>query len=132
NRHGKASNPSDTMAAARAYMQAETGNWFEPAAVDAYLDAGPAMLDWFERETAVKFVPTLYPDYHPTIEGGVDVGRSVLAAPFDTSALGKDLARLRPPLSSITFMGMMFNSSNADIKHFFNASRSATSFLYVM
>jgi|FEC22Drversion2_1045045.scaffolds.fasta_scaffold00452_18 succinate dehydrogenase/fumarate reductase flavoprotein subunit len=42
------------------------------------------MLDWFERETEVKFVPTLYPDYHPTVDGGVDVGRSVLAAPFDT------------------------------------------------
>ena len=132
NRHGKANNPSDDCAAARAYLQAETGNWFQPAAVDAYLDAGPAMLDWFERETDVKFVPTLYPDYHPDREGGVDVGRSVLAAPYDTSALGKDLKRLRPPLSSITFMGMMFNSSNADIKHFFNVTKSATSFLYVL
>ncbi|WP_157017231.1 FAD-dependent oxidoreductase [Mesorhizobium xinjiangense] len=132
NRHGKANNPSDSRAAARAYMQAETGNWFDAAAVDAYLDAGPAMLDWFERETAVKFVPTLYPDYHPTVEGGVDVGRSVLAAPFDTSVLGGNLKRLRPPLSTITFMGMMFNSSNADIKHFFSATRSLVSFSYVM
>jgi NAD(P)-dependent dehydrogenase (short-subunit alcohol dehydrogenase family) len=89
------------------------------------------MLDWFEAETSVRFVPTLYPDYHPTVEGGVDVGRSVLAAPYDSSALGKDLPRLRPPLATITFMGMMFNSSNADIKHFFNATRSARSFAYV-
>ncbi|MFN3546624.1 MAG: FAD-dependent oxidoreductase [Mesorhizobium sp.] len=132
NRHGRANNPSDTREAARAYMQAETGNWFDAAAVDAYLDAGPAMLDWFERETAVKFVPTLYPDYHPTVTGGVDVGRSVLAAPFDTSVLGENLKRLRPPLSTITFMGMMFNSSNADIKHFFNATKSLASFGYVL
>lgn len=132
NRHGRANNPSDTREAARAYMQAETGNWFDAAAVDAYLDAGPAMLDWFERETAVKFVPTLYPDYHPTVAGGVDVGRSVLAAPFDTSVLGENLKRLRPPLSTITFMGMMFNSSNADIKHFFNATKSLASFGYVL
>lgn len=132
NPHGKANNPSDTRAAARAYMQAEAGNWFDAGAVDAYLDAGPAMLDWFERETAVKFMPTLYPDYHPTVTGGVDVGRSVLAAPFDTRALGSNLKRLRPPLSTITFMGMMFNSSNADIKHFFSATRSLTSLTYVL
>lgn len=132
NRHGKDNNPSDSKAAARAYLRAETGNWFDPAQIDAYLEAGPAMLDWFERETEVRFVPTLYPDYHPTVEGGVDVGRSVLAAPFDTSALGANLKRLRPPLASITFMGMMFNSSNADIKHFFNATKSASSFAYVL
>lgn len=131
NRHGRASNPDDTREAARRYLRAETGNFFEPAAVDAFLDAGPKMLDWFEAETSVRFVPTLYPDYHPTVDGGVDVGRSVLAAPYDTSVLGPDLRRLRPPLSSITFMGMMFNSANADIRHFFNVTTSVRSFAYV-
>ena len=132
NRHGKANNPHDTRDAARRYLKAETGNWFQERAVDVFLDAGPRMLDWFEKETEVKFVPTLYPDYHPAVEGGVDVGRSVLAAPFDTSTLGDNLKRLRPPLSTITFMGMMFNSSNADIKHFFNATKSIRSFAYVV
>lgn len=131
NRHGRENAPADTREAASRYLQAETGNFFDEAAIDAFLDAGPRMLDWFERETEVAFVPTLYPDYHPTVEGGADVGRSVLAAPYDASALGPDLARLRPPLGTITFMGMMFNSSNADIKHFFNATKSPRSFAYV-
>ncbi len=131
NRHGKGNAPGDSKTAARAYMRTETGNFFQPEAVDAYLEAGPKMLDWFEAETSVKFIPTLYPDYHPTVEGGVDVGRSVLAAPFDSSTLGANLKRLRPPLATITFMGMMFNSSNADIRHFFNATKSLTSFAYV-
>ncbi len=82
------------------------------------------MLEWFEHETEVRFVPTLYPDYHPTEPGGVDVGRSVLAAPFNAAELGPELARLRPPLATITFIGMMFNSSNADLKHFFSATKS--------
>lgn len=128
NRHCGANDNRDE---ARRYMMEETGNFYDAAAVEAYLETGPEMLDWFERETSVAFVPTLYPDYHPDVPGGVDVGRSVLAAPFDTSALGKDMKRLRPPLSTITFMGMMFNSSNADIKHFFNATKSLKSFLYV-
>jgi succinate dehydrogenase/fumarate reductase flavoprotein subunit len=55
----------------------------------------------------------------------------VVAAPYDARRLGDDLARLRPPLKTITFIGMMFNSSNADLKHFFNATRSVRSALYV-
>lgn len=126
-------NPRDpsTREAARTYMKSETGNFYDEEAVELYLDQAPKMLDFFERETAVAFVPTLYPDYHPDAPGGVEVGRSVLAAPFNASALGANLKRLRPPLKTITFMGMMFNSSNADIKHFFNATKSARSFVYV-
>lgn len=122
---------ADTRAAAREYMKNEAGVHFDAAAVDAFLDAAPRMVEWFERETCVKFVPTLYPDYHPTVAGGVDIGRAILAAPFDIRELGADMARLRPPLATITFIGMMFNSSNADLKHFFNATKSLTSFWYV-
>ncbi len=122
----------DSREQARTYLKAETGNFYDDAAIEAFLDAGPQMLDFFERETEVKFVPTLYPDYHPTQPGGVDVGRSVLAKPYNATALGPELARLRPPLATITFMGMMFNSSNADLKHFFAATRSFKSFVYVM
>jgi succinate dehydrogenase/fumarate reductase flavoprotein subunit len=121
----------DSRAAAREYIRNETGPWFDEPAVDAFLDNAPAMVEWFERETSVAFVPTLYPDYHPTVKGGVDIGRSILAKPFDIRALGADMARLRPPLKTITFIGMMFNSSNADLKHFFRATKSLTSFVYV-
>lgn len=123
--------PRESRARAREYLKAETGNFFQDDMIEAFLDAGPEMLDWFERETEVRFVPTLYPDYHPAAPGGVDVGRSVLAAPFDASRLGPEMRRLRPPLQTITFIGMMFNSSNADLKHFFRATKSLTSALYV-
>ncbi|MDA7418482.1 FAD-dependent oxidoreductase [Xenophilus arseniciresistens] len=122
---------ADSREAMLTYMKDQTGEFFDEAAVTAFLDHGPAMVDWFERETAVKFVPTLYPDYHPDAPGGAPVGRSILAAPFDASALGKELARLRPPLETITFVGMMFNSSNADLKHFFRATKSLVSAAYV-
>lgn len=121
----------DSREAAVEYLKNETGPFFDEAAVSAFLDTGPEMVEWFERETSVKFVPTLYPDYHPTVGGGVDVGRSILAAPFDIRELGEDMRRLRPPLKTITFIGMMFNSSNADLKHFFNVTRSLTSAVYV-
>lgn len=129
--HGRRQNPADTLEAVRTYMMQETGSFYEEAAVQAFLKHGPRMVTFFERETEMKFVPTLYPDYHPDAPGGVDVGRSILAAPYDIRGLGKDMQRLKPPLKTITFIGMMFNSSNADLKHFFRATKSLTSFLYV-
>ncbi len=131
NHHAKRRGLKDTPKAARTYLQNEAGNFFRDEAVAAFLDNGPRMLEFFERETAVKFLPTDYPDYHPTVEGGVEIGRSVVAAPYDIRNLGSDIARLRPPLETITFIGMMFNSSNNELKHFFNVTKSLTSALYV-
>ena len=129
--HGRKQNPADTLEAARTYMMQETGTFYDEAAVATLLEQGPRMVEFFERETEMKFVPTLYPDYHPDVPGGAAIGRSILAAPFDIRGLGKDMARLKPPLKTITFIGMMFNSSNADLKHFFLATKSLTSFIYV-
>ncbi len=129
--HGRQQNPADTREAVRRYMMEETGSFFDEAAVEAFIDNGPKMVQFFERETAMQFVPTLYPDYHPDVPGGVDIGRSILAKPFDIRELGAHMARLKPPLKTITFIGMMFNSSNADLKHFFQVTKSLTSFLYV-
>ncbi|MFZ3117670.1 MAG: FAD-dependent oxidoreductase, partial [Variovorax sp.] len=129
--HGRKQNPDDSVEAVRTYMQAETGRFYDEEAVQSFIENGPRMVDFFERETEMQFVPTLYPDYHPTASGGADIGRSILAAPYDIRGLGKDMARLKPPLKTITFMGMMFNSSNADLKHFFRATKSLTSFFYV-
>lgn len=121
----------DTRDKARTYLRHELGNFYDENQVEAFLDNGPAMLEFFEQQTEVKFTPSLYPDYHPDAPGGVDIGRSLTAAAYDARRLGPDLNRLRPPLQTITFIGMMFNSSNADLKHFFNATRSLTSFAYV-
>lgn len=131
NHHGRQQNPQDTAAAVRTYMMEETGAYFDEAAVATFIEEGPKMVDFFEKNTEMQFIATLYPDYHPDKPGGAAIGRSILAKPFDIRCLGTDMARLKPPLKTITFMGMMFNSSNADLKHFFQATKSLSSFLYV-
>lgn len=131
NPHGRKQNPADNAEAVRRYMMEETGAFYDEAAVNAFIENGPRMVEFFERETSMKFIPTLYPDYHPNKPGGVEIGRSILAEPYDIRGLGEDMARLKPPLKTITFIGMMFNSSNADLKHFFRATKSLTSFVYV-
>jgi succinate dehydrogenase/fumarate reductase flavoprotein subunit len=130
-KYGRQQNPADSVERVREYMMSETGNNYDAAAVECFIENGPRMVEFFEQETEMKFVPTLYPDYHPDAPGGVDIGRSILAAPYDIRGLGKDMRRLKPPLETITFMGMMFNSSNADLKHFFRATKSIVSFFYV-
>lgn len=131
NPHAKRDGVKDTREAARTYMKHETGAFFDEAAVDAFLEVGPEMLEFFERETEAKFLPTAYPDYHPDAPGGVDIGRSVVTEPYNARNLGGEIGRLRPPLTTITFIGMMFNSSNADLKHFFNATKSLISAVYI-
>ncbi|WP_399680895.1 FAD-dependent oxidoreductase [Xenophilus sp.] len=129
--HGRQQNPADTREAVRTYLMHESGRFYDQAAADALIDKGSEMVEFLQRETQMQFVPTLYPDYHCDAPGGAQVGRSILAAPYDIRGLGPDMARLKPPLETITFIGMMFNSSNADLKHFFRATKSLTSFLYV-
>ena len=121
----------DTREAAHTYLRHEAREFYDFDKVDAYLDNGARMLDFLTKNTAVKFLPTLYPDYHPEAPGGVGLGRSIVAAPFDGRQLGHEFKRLPPPLKTITFMGMMFNSSNNDLKHFFNVTHSLSSALYV-
>ncbi len=131
NPHARKAGINDTREAAVTYLRNETGNCFSEKAIEAFLDQGPRMLEFFERETEAKFLLSGYPDYHPDVEGGALIGRSVTAAPFDARGLGDELKRLRPPLATITFIGMMFNSSNEDLKHFFRATRSLKSATYV-
>ncbi|UZE51055.1 FAD-dependent oxidoreductase [Rhodopseudomonas sp. P2A-2r] len=132
NHYARDAGIEDSRDAAITYLRNETGNFYGEKAIDAFLDQGPRMLDFFERETEAKFVLSGYPDYHPDVAGGAMAGRSVTAAAFDARGLGHEIKRLRPPLSTITFIGMMFNSSNEDLKHFFRATRSFKSAVYVI
>ena len=98
------------------------------AAVEAFLDNGPRMVEFFERETEVEVRADALSRLPPRRAGRrrrrpLDRRRALRHA----RGLGKDMARLRPPLKTITFIGMMFNSSNADLKHFFRATKSLAS-----
>ncbi len=121
----------DSIAAARTYLRHEAGNHFNAECVDAFLENGPKAVDFFERETALQFDPaSAFSDYHPTAPGGLPGGRSILARAIGGKALGKDLARLRPPLPELTFAGLMIGSG-PELKHFFNVTRSVRSAAYV-
>ncbi|MCC6001191.1 MAG: FAD-dependent oxidoreductase [Pararhodobacter sp.] len=121
----------DSVEEARRYLQHEAGAHFDAARVDAFLDAGPRAVEFFENETALQFdLGPTFADYHPDAPGGKDGGRSIVARPFDGRELGREIKRLRPPLSEITFLGMMIGSGK-ELLHFFNVLRSPVSAGYV-
>ncbi|MDN0081706.1 FAD-dependent oxidoreductase [Crenobacter sp. SG2305] len=120
----------DSAEAARAYLRDELADAYDAALVDAYLEHGPRMVDFFEAHTTVRFVPGVAtPDFHPDSAGSA-VGRPVCAAPIDGRELGRLIDLLRPPLQEITLGGMSI-AAGADLKHFMNARRSLPSAWHV-
>ena len=131
NPHAVREGIADSAETARTYLQHEAGNHFDAERVDAFLENGPRMVEFFERNTAVKFVlGPQFSDYHPDAPGGLPGGRSICAEPFDGRELGDAIANLRPPLREITFVGMMIGSGK-ELLHFFNVTRSIVSAGYV-
>ena len=115
----------------RRYLQAVLGNNFNAELVDAFLQAAPDMVDFFERETALCFDPGLkIPDTYSDLPGAGQGGRSVIAQPFDGRELGKAIALLRQPLRETSFMGMPIQAG-PDLRAFMTATRSVASALHV-
>ena len=122
---------TDTREAARTYFQHSAGNRFDAARVDAFLDKAPEMVTFLEDVAKIPFtVQPDRPDYHPDVPGASLGGRVIYAAPFDARGLGKEVARLRPPLKELTLLGIMIRPG-PDLKHFINVFRSFKSFKVV-
>jgi len=122
---------ADSIEDASTYLLHEAGEKYDPERVNAFLAAGPKMVEFFTRETAVKFDPSAtFPDYHPDAPGGRPGGRSIVARAFDGRELGKRLKTLRPPLPELTVFGIMIGSG-AELVHFMRWSKSFASAAFV-
>lgn len=113
------------------YLKGIAGEYFDHDAVDAFLEAVPSMLQFFENETEVEFVyPDLAPDYEMRLPGATPAGRAVYAAPINARRLGRDRLRIRPYLRELTVLGVM-PQIGPDLEQFLHANQSIRSFVYV-
>src|SRR5882757_485106 len=122
----------DSIDDARRFLDAEIGPRAEGVR-EAFLAAGPAALDYLEQRSEVKFTaPPRHPDYHSNQPGRALAGRALAAVPFDGRLLGKDFARVRPPIAPFMVLGgMMVGKADipfllkpfASISHFAAAAR---------
>lgn len=113
------------------YLRQELADGYDHAHIEMFLEQGPRMVDFFQRETHLAFVDgNQVPDFHGKSPGAVTGGRSVCAAPFDGRELGPRIRDLKPPLDEVSPFGMGI-ASGADLRHFLNARSSLTSLLHV-
>lgn len=101
NRHQRELEIPDSREEALLYMKTYAGELGDEALIEAFLDAGPEMIDYLEEHTPVKFeTHELFPDYHPELPGGRAGGRSLDAALFSFKQLGDWAARVNPPVAT--------------------------------
>jgi len=72
----------EDVAQPREYLRNVLGSHFDERRVNAFLDAAPRMVAFFESHTALAFESgTTIPDTYGTLPGAGTGGRSVIAAP---------------------------------------------------
>ncbi len=121
----------DSLEEASTYLLHEAGEKYDPERVNAFLTAGPRMVDWFQRETVLQFdASATFSDYHPDAPGGKPGGRSIVARAYDGRELGPMLSQLRPPLPELTVFGVMIGSG-VELTHFMRWSKSLASAAFV-
>ncbi len=129
--HAAAVNPADSREHAERYVRAAVGNRLDPRKLDAFLTNGPAAIAELQAQTEVVFRPRPHhPDYMSDLPGATLCGRALEPVPFDGRKLGRDIGRLRPPLSVLTVFGMMAGAD--EIKHLLLAGRSVQSTIYAI
>jgi succinate dehydrogenase/fumarate reductase flavoprotein subunit len=116
---------------ARKYLQSELGDYFNAELIDKYLEQAPKMMQFFAEKTEVQFVESnSIPDLHGYSVGASAGGRIIGIEAFDGAQLGEHLQLLKPPLRETTLIGMGV-AKGSDAKHFYNSTKSWTSFKYV-
>ncbi len=112
---------------AATYLHEALGNHYQDSLIEAFLRAGPQMIDFLADNSDVAFRAYPYhPDYLATLKGARLSGRALEPLPFYAAALGQELRRLRKPIPEFTlFGGMMVDRT--DIGHLLNANKSVGS-----
>ena len=88
----------DTPEQAAAYLAHIVGADGDPGLQRAFLDHGPAMLEFVLANTPLRLRwVTGYADYYPEAPGGMPMGRSLEPRPFDARRLGAEMANLADP-----------------------------------
>jgi len=115
NLHQRQLRPADDSAAARTYLDALVGDRADRSLRDAFVDAGPAMIEYLEARTDVHFqaYPSS-PDYRQDLPGAANGGRPLEPLPFDGRTLGEHFDRVAWPLRELMlFGGMMVTRGEA-------------------
>ncbi|MDR8019938.1 FAD-dependent oxidoreductase [Nesterenkonia aerolata] len=115
----------------RTYLRHRLGEQFDEEQVTAFLEGAPEMVDFFEEETALQFVPGAgIADIHGGTPGAAEGHRQVAPKPVRLTSLGRDVARLlRRQMYETSFLGMGIMAGE-DLQAFLHSTRSPRAFLH--
>lgn len=129
-RHSRAIRADDSHEKVSGYLDRAVGNRSSKAMREAFLRAGPGVVEELEARTEVHLRPRpFHPDYLSEIEGATSFGRALEPLPVDAAPLGRDLKLIRPPIPEFTILGGMMIDRD-DIAHLMKIGKNARSTLY--
>jgi succinate dehydrogenase/fumarate reductase flavoprotein subunit len=101
--------------AALAYLDALVDDRSDRTLREAFVAAGPEMLEYLDARSDVRFqVYRHHPDYRQDLPGAAEGGRPLEPLPFDARTLGQAFDRVRWPLPELMlFGGMMVTRGEA-------------------
>jgi succinate dehydrogenase/fumarate reductase flavoprotein subunit len=115
----------------RSYLRHCLGEHFDAELVDAFLEACPQMVGFFEQHSRLQFADgNAIPDMRGEAPGAATGGHQVIAAPYDAREVGALLPRLRKTMPETSFLGMPI-MAGADLAAFLSMTRSAKAALHV-
>jgi len=101
----------------------DVGPASSPQRRQAFLTAGPEMVD-FLQQLGIRFAYCRgYSDYYSNLAGGHDLGRGIEPVPFDGRVLGPWLDRLQPGLAQTLGLAVMTNEARS-LSHYNRSLRS--------
>jgi succinate dehydrogenase/fumarate reductase flavoprotein subunit len=131
NHLAKAAGLPEPEGAARTYIHQLVGADLRSDVLDAYLQAGPEMLQFLEKESDVRFMLAPHsPDWHPELDGASKDGRLLSPMEYDAKKLDGRFAELRSPRAEFNAPGG-FMIDLPDLPHLDGAKRSFKSFRYM-
>jgi succinate dehydrogenase/fumarate reductase flavoprotein subunit len=130
NSQSRTTGVNDSAALADRYLDALIGEGGNREVRSAYLQSGPAVIDYLCERSDVQFLPCgMHPDYRSNMPGAAIAGRAIVPEPFDGRLLGSEFWRIRPPVPEfMLFGGMMVGK--ADISRLIGRFQSFGNFIY--
>lgn len=120
---------ADSRDVARDYIVQKAGNHADVARIESFLEHGPAMVAFLERESHVRFEAAEHPDYYMD-NPNARRSRSLASVEYDAGALGSHFRELKGELPQMLFLGFAIGSA-VEMKQFFQAGRSLRAFAAV-
>ena len=130
NSQSRAAGYSDSAEQADRYLSALIGEGTNRELRNAYLQTGPAVIDYLCARSDVQFIPCgKHPDYRSNMPGAALAGRAIVPEPFDGRLLDGEFRRIRPPVPEFMVLGGMM-VGKADISPLIGRFRSIANFTY--